>query len=251
MVISLDLLVSRHLLWWGRVLPSSSSSNMDALVLHPIVSPMVTGSTKNSTGWRRVAPRRCWSIRAACQTLAYCSTANTYIIPQDFFCRRPTANTCTPCIRTQYRCLSKDFCLQSGLERKFLLRRTWSGQKAVPTAVSRTCTPLVRQTRFPSWGFTSPGVGVESGSWYIYIYILPYMPPPSNFGRKNGTFNPFPIPMCLHRDWSGQVLLRFQSEGKLTPASMNYAIWGQKLQANKNIGSNLVWGWKCQIQSVV
>ena len=28
--------------------------------------------------------------------------------------------------------LTKDFCLQPGLERIFLLRRTWSGQKLLP-----------------------------------------------------------------------------------------------------------------------
>ena len=51
--------------------------------------------------------------------------------------------------------LSKDFCLQPGLERKFLLRRTWSGQKTAPTAISRISTLLARETRFPYEGFTS------------------------------------------------------------------------------------------------
>ena len=48
--------------------------------------------------------------------------------------------------------------------------------KAAPAALSRTSTPLVRETRFPHQGFTSPthnqmenrqmlGTGVESGSW--------------------------------------------------------------------------------------
>ena len=45
--------------------------------------------------------------------------------------------------------LVRIFRLQPGLERKFLLRRTWSGTKIAPTAVSRTFTPLVRGIRFP------------------------------------------------------------------------------------------------------
>ena len=44
--------------------------------------------------------------------------------------------------------LCKDFRLQPRLKWKFLLRRTWSGQK-LPTAISRTFTPLIRRIRFP------------------------------------------------------------------------------------------------------
>ena len=77
------------------------------------------------------------------------------------------------------------------------------------------------------------------------------MPPPSNFGRKFGTLKPFSSPNVFTSWLVWSSVLRFQSEGKLTPATMSYAIWGQKLQANKNIGSNLVWGWKRQSQSMV
>ena len=41
----------------------------------------------------------------------------------------------------------KDFCLQPGLERKFLLRRTWGRGKNAPTAVSRSFTPLLSENQ--------------------------------------------------------------------------------------------------------
>ena len=47
-------------------------------------------------------------------------------------------------------CLARDFCMQPGL--KFLLRRTWSGQKIAPTAASRASAPMVRRIRFPQQG---------------------------------------------------------------------------------------------------
>ena len=81
---------------------------------------------------------------------------------------------------------------------------------------------------------------ILSLSLYIYIYADAL-----EFWAKNWYLKPFPIPTCLHR-----VFLRFQSEGKPTLATMSYAILGQKLQTNKNSGSNLLWGWKCQIQSM-
>ena len=59
--------------------------------------------------------------------------------------QNPSAETCP--LTEAWLC--KDVCLQPGLGWKFLLRRTWSGQKTAPTAISRTFTPLLRETWFP------------------------------------------------------------------------------------------------------
>ena len=72
------------------------------------------------------------------------------------------------------RFLSKDFCLQPGLEGKFLLRRTRSGQKLFPLQFPGLSLPYKGKPGFLSKDSLLPprirenrqmlGVGVESGS---------------------------------------------------------------------------------------
>ena len=70
--------------------------------------------------------------------------------------------------------LSKNFCLQPGLQWKVLLRRTWSGQKLLPLQFPGLSPHPTKGNQVSSEGFTSPtqnhmenrqalGSGVESG----------------------------------------------------------------------------------------
>ena len=45
--------------------------------------------------------------------------------------------------------LSKDFCLQPDVLDGILTKENLLGAKTAPTAISRTFTPLLRETRFP------------------------------------------------------------------------------------------------------
>ena len=45
--------------------------------------------------------------------------------------------------------------------------------KTAPTAISRTFTPLLRETRFPLEGFTSPAQNQRSGGGKLSLKFMP------------------------------------------------------------------------------